>query len=109
VVLTLLAIIVAGVVAVALYQGGWWLNKNAENHRADIRRSGFEQQTTYRDEIVRKIADVRAIDQQITESTDDTAQLQAQRKAIVNIICRDNTHIQGGLDSDSAQFVQEEC
>lgn len=99
----------AVVAAVLLYLGGWWLAKDVNNREAHVRRTTFEQQATYRDEMVRKIGDVRAIDVQIRESPDQAAQLRAQRQAIVAIVCRDNTHINGGLDADTEAFVQEEC
>lgn len=91
-------------VIVGVYLGGWWLNKDVNNRNAHLRRTTFEQQTTYRDEMVRKIEDVRAIDAQ-----PQTPEVQAQRRAIVNIVCRDNGHINGGLDSATAQFVGENC
>jgi uncharacterized protein HemX len=102
------AVIAVGI-AVGGYLGGWWLQKDINNRSAHIRRTTFEQQTTYRDEMIRKIADVRAIDAQIAQSPDARAELGAQRKAIVAIVCRDNTHINGGLDSDTAAFVSQEC
>lgn len=91
------------------YFGGWWLRTDIANRGAHLRRATFEQQTTYRDEMVRKIADVRSIDTQITEAPDQAPQLQAQRRAVVDIVCRDNTHINGGLDPATASFVEREC
>jgi hypothetical protein len=98
-----LAVIVGG------YLGGWWLNTDINNRQAHLNRTTFEQQTTYRDEMVRRIQDVKAIDLQIGQSPDQAPQLQAQRRAIVDIVCRDNTHINGGLDSSTAAFVEREC
>lgn len=103
------AMIVAVGVLVGGYFGGWWLNTDINNRQAHLNRTTFEQQTTYRDEMVRRIQDVKAIDVQIAESRDQAPQLQAQRRAIVDIVCRDNTHINGGLDSSTATFVEREC
>lgn len=97
------AVIVVAII-VGGYLGGWWLNTDINNRNAHLRRTTFEQQATFRDEITRKIADVRTID-----TEDQTPEVIAQRQAIVDIICRDNTHINGGLDSASAAFVQENC
>lgn len=102
------AVLVVAVI-VGGYLGGWWLNKDINNRQAHLNRTTFEQQTTYRDEMIRKIEDVRSIDAQIAENPDNAAELRAQRQAIVAIVCRDNTHINGGLDNDTASFVQEEC
>lgn len=99
-------VILAGVV-IGGYQGGWWLQKNAQNQNARIRRSSYEAQTTFRDEMVRKIGDVKSIDVQLVDS--DTPQLRAQRTAIVAIVCADNSRIQGGLDESTAAFVAKEC
>lgn len=96
-------------VVVGGYLGGWWLQKDVNNRTAHINRTSFEQQTTYRDEMIRRIQDVRAIDVQIAENPSAAPQLNAQRIAIVNIVCRDNTHISGGLDTDTATFVGKEC
>lgn len=104
---------VIGAVIVGGYLGGWWLQKDINNRQAHLNRTTFEQQTTYRDEMVRKIQDVRSMDVQLTQvpvsDTDELAKLKAQRISIVNIVCRDNTHISGGLDTDTAAFVSQEC
>jgi uncharacterized membrane protein YhiD involved in acid resistance len=102
------AVLAVGVVIV-LYVGGFALKKDVNNRNADIQRTSYEQQTTYRDEMVRKIQEVKAMDVQIQQSPDQAPQLQAQRRAIVDIICRDNTRISGGLDSSTAAFVHQEC
>lgn len=103
------AVVVVAAVIVVGYLGGWWLRTDVQDRDARVRRSTFEQQATYRDEIVRKIGDVRAIDVQIRQSPEHAKELNAQRAAIVAIICRDNTHIRGDLDADSDQFIREEC
>lgn len=102
-VVVVIAIIVGG------YLGGWWLKKDINNRSAHVNRTTFEQQATYRDEMVRKIQDVKAIDVQLVASPEIADQLRAQRVAIVNIVCRDNTHISGGLDVATQAFVTEEC
>lgn len=102
------AVILVGI-AVGGYLGGWWLNTDVANRQARLNRTTFEQQTTYRDEMIRKIGDVRLIDTQIVQSPEAAPQLQAQRVAVVAIVCRDNTHINGGLGAATAAFVQGEC
>lgn len=89
------------------YQAHWWLQKNEQNQNARIRRSSYEAQTTFRDEMVRKIADVKAIDVQLSDHS--TPQLVAQRTAIVSIVCADNSRTQGSLDESTAAFVEKEC
>lgn len=103
-------ILIAGIV-VGGYLAGWWLNEDIQNRQAHLNRTTFEQQTTYRDEMVRKIGDVKAVDVQIAQNPDPDvqAQLQAQRRALVDIVCRDNTHINGGLDLATQSFVDKEC
>lgn len=104
---TLGALIVLGGIVVGGYLGGWWLKTDINNRQAHLNRTTFEQQTTYRDEMVRKIEDVQAIDAQLAATP--SPELQAQHQAIVNIVCRDNTHINGGLDRTTAEFVRKEC
>lgn len=104
-----LAAIVIVLVVVGGYLGGWWLKTDVTNRNSKLVRGSFEQQTTYRDEMIRRISDVQSIDLQIAQSPELRPQLEAQRRAIVNIVCRDNTHIQGGLDNSIAAFVSKEC
>lgn len=106
---TIGSIILVIVIVVGGYLGGWWLKTDVNNRQAHLNRTTFEQQTTYRDEMVRKIQDVKAIDVQIVEAPDAVDQLKAQRVAIVNIVCRDDTHISGGLDDATQTFVTQEC
>src|SRR5258708_5049581 len=96
------AAVVFALVVVGGYLAGWWLKTDVTNRNSKLNRASFEQQTTYRDEMIRRISDVQSIDLQIVQSPELRPQLEAQRKAIVNIVCRDNTHIQGNLDSDTA-------
>ena len=103
------AAIVFVLVVVGGYLGGWWLQTDTTNRTSKLNRKSFERQATYRDEMVRKISDVETIDLQIVQSPELAPQLQAQRLAVVHIICRDNTYIQGGLDTDTAAFVGKEC
>lgn len=108
---TLGVVVVLAAIVVGGYLGGWWLQKDVQNRQSRINRASYEQQTTYRDEMIRKIADVRAIDAQISGTPDPDVQdqLKAQRSAVVAIVCRDNTHIQGGLDQATESFVGREC
>lgn len=108
----LIAVVLAIVfvlVVVGGYLGGWWLKTDTTNRTSKLNRKSFEQQTTYRDEMIRRISDVQSIDVQIAQSPELRPQLEAQRRAVVNIVCRDNTHIQGGLDNSTAAFVSKEC
>lgn len=104
----LVVLVIIGVV-VGGYLGGWWLNKDVVNRTAKVQRASYNEQQTYRAEIVKTIGQVREIDVELVQTPDQASTLNASRKAFVNIICKDDSYIQGGLDDTSAAFVAKEC
>lgn len=99
-----IAIVVVLCLCVGLYAGYWWLRRDVLNRGADIRRNGFEQQTTFRDEAIRKMADIAAVDTQLADPAlpaDQRNALNAQRKAMVADACRIITHVVGDAPSIS--------
>lgn len=114
--------IVGVVVVIALLAGlvfggwalGWWFRGENANREAHVIRQGYSNQQTLREEVTRKIGDVQTISVQIAQlgSTDltTTQPLHAQRKAIVNIVCKDAEQITGDpLPTDQDQFVTANC
>jgi hypothetical protein len=105
---------VACVIIVGLAVGGWTLHwflaRSTAGHIARIKRTTFEFQQTYRQEITRKLADVATIDVQLVDPTTDKVTIGAQRKAIVAIVCGDASFIVGDpLPANQAAFIAKEC
>lgn len=107
-VLALLALI-----GVGSWKLGWFVNNANANREAHVIRNGYSNQQTLREEITKKIADVKNMDTQIAEQTptmDMVPQLIAQRKAIVAIVCQDAAQISGDpLPTTQASFVSSNC
>lgn len=106
------AIVVVICLCVGLYAGYWWLRRDVLNRGADIRRNGFEQQTTFRDQMTQKMADVAQVDAQLANPdlpADQRAALNAQRAAIVTETCRIATHLAGDVDTSIATFRTANC
>ncbi len=111
-------VIVVIVLLVGLVFGGWalgwWFKGENANREARVIRQGYSNQQTLREEVTRKIGDVQTISVQIAQlgTTDPatTQALQAQRKAVVNIVCKDAEQITGDpLPADQDQFVTANC
>lgn len=109
--------LVAAVLVVGISIAGWkldWFVTNANtNRQAHVIRNGYSNQQTLREEITRKIADVKDMDTQIAAQTptmDIVPQLTAQRKAIVAMVCQDAAQISGDpLPASQGAFVASNC
>lgn len=103
---------VLGIVTVVLigWQVGWWLKADAVNREAEINRDSYSAQTVARDRLTRGIVEVYAIDSQIAASSGaQVATLQAQRHAVLGVVCRSATEITGPIHPDQAGFVEINC
>lgn len=106
------AVVVIASLLVALYAGFWWLKRDVFNRDAQIRRDTFEQQTTYRDEAIRKMDDISSVDAQLADpalAADQRNALNAQRKAMVTDTCRIMTHLVGDTDPSISTFHATNC
>ena len=94
------------------YELGWFFQNNSAQRQSHLNRSGFEAQSTYRDEATRQIDNVSAIDVQLVDpsiSADEKVLLNAQRKAVVQIVCNDYNHLQGDISLNITQFAKANC
>ena len=111
--LKLAGVLVAGaVVAVCAYLGGWWLQEDAENRRAEIRRDSFERQETLRDELLDQAADLTDLDVQLAhpDLTDDQrSALRGQREAMRTQLCSLAADITGDLTPTINTAIEENC
>jgi len=115
--------IIAGVVAFVVvvtavvligWNVGWWFSTQNANRQAHLIRHGYSNQQTLREQITKNLGDVQDITTQIVElgNTDPAtkAQLSAQRKAVVSIVCQNADEVTGDpLPADQAQFVSANC
>lgn len=105
------ALVVIAGFSVAAWKLDWFVTNANANRQAHVIRNGYSNQQTLREEITKKIADVKDMDVQIASSpTDTVAQLTAQRRAIVAIVCQDAVQISGDpLPAIQASFVSSNC
>lgn len=99
---------VVGIVILA-FTVYWPLHTRAVNREDRLRRDRFEFQQTYRANISRHIADLAAIDVQLTARDADPASLNAQRAAIVRLICADASQLNEPLGGPDAATIAKEC
>jgi hypothetical protein len=106
---TIGALAVLGLLIIGSWQLGWWASNSAEQHRTDIRRSGFERQDTLANEVLRQAQTVAQIDAQITTAPgNQAAQLHAQRIATVSATCRLAAQLEDP-PVEVQSFTSQEC
>jgi len=110
-------VLVAGLVLVG-WRAGWWLNESVQQHQVDIRakvnRRSYEVQQTYREEVLKDMEDVRALDAQLADPAyaSSAPQLRAQRIAAINKTCDHISRLTtsgAGVDPDIQAFHDKEC
>ena len=92
--------VTVALVAVGIYLGSWWVMRDSTNRDAGIRQDSYGRQSAL----------VEAILDDIREA-DAPATPQAQRVAIVTIICDNAAKLTGSIELPySAQnFINKEC
>lgn len=103
---------VALVLGLVGWQAGWWFAARDATRQAEVTQNGYSNQTTLRQQINSKLADVTTITTQIATANDpgEVAALKAQRAAIANIACSDAAQIAGvPLPAGQAQWVTANC
>lgn len=94
------------------WQAGWWFAAHNATRQAEITQNGYSNQTTLRQQVTAKLADVATITTQIaaTKDSGEVAALKAQRAAIAGIACSDAAQITGTpLPADQAAWVASNC
>lgn len=109
-----LAVIVLGAILTLVgWQVGWWFTAHNATRQAEITQNGYSNQTTLRQQVTSKLADVTSITTQLAApgvTPDQAAALKAQRAAIAAIACSDAAQITGTpLPAGQAQWVAANC
>lgn len=100
------------IVTVICWQAGWWFASHDATRQAQVTQNGYSNQTTLRQQVTSKLADVSTITVQIaaTKDAQEGAALKDQRAAIAGIACSDAAQITGvPLPADQAQWVSVNC
>lgn len=94
------AIVFVAVIAVLLYLGAWWIQRDSVDRTARINQDSYARQNALVEQI---LDDVR--------EANDPSIPPAQRSALVDIICDSAGKLTGSvaLPSYAARFVTEEC
>jgi hypothetical protein len=103
---------IAAAVLAACYLGSWWIFADSTRRQGEIRRDTFEFQQGRVDGAMNQVADVRAIDVQLTtpDLAPETAEgLRNQRAGIVRQACRSIGEVNGAIPSDLTTFQAQEC
>lgn len=113
VVVGIVAVVVVALIVVVGWQIGWWFSAQNATRQAEITQNGYSNQTTLRQQVTAKLADVTSITTQLAEpdiTPDQAAALKAQRAAIAAIACSDAAQITGPpLPAGQAQWVAANC
>lgn len=113
VVIIVVVLVLGGGITWAGSAFGWWLSAQNATHQAENTQNGYANQTTLRQQITLKLADVDTITTQIAAAGADaslTAALSAQRMDIAGIVCGDAAQITGTpLPVPQAQWVAANC
>jgi len=109
-------IVIAVIIGALTYAGhafGWWLSAQDATHQAQNTQNGYANQTTLREQITSKLADVDTLTTQIAAAGADAslvAALKAQRMGIAGIVCGDAAQVSGTpLSGQQAQWVTANC
>jgi len=103
---TLAALIIVGVLAVAAWQFGWFVEAKNTDRRTQVVDQSLGRQQALQGQVLRQIAEVRSIDTQ--EPTEANA---AQRIAIVDSLCINAGMLTGSLTlpASAETFINQEC
>lgn len=101
-------VLLALVLLVASYLGGWWLFADRTRREGEIRRQTFEFQQGSVDAAQQKAVEVRRIDVQLGADPGNQALID-QRTAIVDQTCQLIARVNGDLPSDLDTFKAKEC
>jgi hypothetical protein len=108
---TCLALIAA--IVLGGWQLGWWFTAQNANRQAHVIRQGYSNQQSLREQITQKIGTVEDIGVQLDQpGLDPTtkAQLAAEEKAVLAIVCQDADEVTGDpFPADQAQFISANC
>lgn len=90
---------------------GWWFTAQNINRQAHITQNSYENQVTLHQQITQDIATVDSITAQMAAPGAPVAALDAQRKAVVNIVCGDAQNISNGypLTGQELTWVEHAC
>lgn len=93
------------------WQAGWWFTAQNATRNAQLIQNGYSNQSTLRDQITAKLADVTGITVQLAAApAGQVPALKAQRAAVASIACGDAGKISGTpLPSDQAAWVSANC
>lgn len=95
------------------WQAGWWFAARDATRQAEVTQNGYSNQTTLRQQVTSKLADVTGITSQIDApgvTGQQAADLKAQRMAIASAVCGDAAQITGvPLPAQQAQWVSVNC
>jgi hypothetical protein len=104
--------LIAGLTVAGHYLG-WWLSAQDATHQAQNTQNGYANQTTLREQVTSKLADVDTLTTQIAAAGTDTSlvtALKSQRMGIAEIVCGDAAQVSGTpLPADQAQWVTANC
>jgi hypothetical protein len=109
-----LAVVVVGlIVTLVCWQAGWWFASRDATRQAEITQNGYSNQTTLRQQVTSKLAEVTGITSQIDGpgvTGQQAADLKAQRMAIASAACGDAAQVTGTpLPGQQAQWVSVNC
>jgi hypothetical protein len=103
--------LLGGIVFVG-WRVGWWFKTQDTQRQDQMYDQSYGRQTALKDQVTKNVALVLAITGQISQGDPaDTAPLQAQRKAVVSMVCADAARINptNPLTGDQAAFVAANC
>jgi hypothetical protein len=105
-------IVLAAILTLVGWRIGWWFTAQNATRQAQVTQNGYSNQTTLRQQVTSKLADVAAITSQIAAAKDpaEVSALKDQRAAIAGIACSDAAQITGTpLPAQQAQWVSANC
>lgn len=112
VVVSLAVVAVGLIVTLVCWRAGWWFAAQNATRQAQVTQNGYSNQTTLRQQVTSKLADVATITTQIAAKNDpaEVSALKAQRAAIAGIVCSDAAQITGvPLPAQQAQWASINC
>lgn len=113
IVITVVVVVLGGGLAYAGHAFGWWLSGQDATHQAENSQAGYANQTTLREQVTAKLADIEQMTTQIAAAGSNkglTTAVKAQRAATAGIVCSDAAQISGvPLPAGQAQWVAVNC